>query len=57
MHITRFVTNMVQENCYLVWDDTQEAALIDCGALYDEEKQAICGFIAGTMSQTLSINL
>lgn len=45
MHITRFVTNMVQENCYLVWDETQEAALIDCGALYDEEKQAICGFI------------
>ena len=44
MHITRFVTNMVQENCYLVWDETQEAALIDCGALYDEEKQAICGF-------------
>ncbi len=45
MHIQRFVCNMVSENCYLLWDDTLEAALIDCGALYPEEQQAITQFI------------
>ena len=46
MHITRFVVNMVEENCYLFYDDTREAAIIDCGALYPEEKQAISDFLS-----------
>ncbi len=45
MQIQRFVLNMVRENCYLIWDDTLEAALIDCGALYPEEQEAISRFI------------
>ncbi len=46
MQITRFVVNMLQENCYLVWDEsTREAALIDCGAYRDEEKRAISDYI------------
>lgn len=45
MQITRFVVNMIQENCYLAWDDTQEAVLIDCGAFHTEEKKAIQNFI------------
>lgn len=45
MQITRFVVNMIQENCYLAWDDTHEAVLIDCGAFYPEEQQSISNFI------------
>lgn len=45
MQISRFVVNMVQENCYLVWDETREAVLIDCGALYEEEQKAIVDFV------------
>ena len=45
MQITRFVVNMIQENCYLAWDDTREAVLIDCGAFYPEEQQSISNFI------------
>lgn len=44
----RFVVNMIQENCYLAWDETHEAVLIDCGAFYPEEQQSITSFI--TMS-------
>ncbi len=37
---------MLQENCYLLWDETtREAALIDCGAFRDEEKRAISDYI------------
>lgn len=36
---------MLQENCYVVSDDTREAVIIDCGALYDAEKQAISQYI------------
>lgn len=41
MQITRFVCNMVEENTYLVYDSAGQAALIDCGAFYKEEKEAI----------------
>lgn len=46
MQITRFVCNMVHENTYLLWDETSgEAALVDCGAFYEEERRAISDFI------------
>lgn len=45
MQIERFVFNMVKENCYLIWDDNKNAALIDCGAFYDEEKDAVTSFV------------
>ena len=41
MLITRFVCNMVRENTYLIHDDRGDAALIDCGAFYSEEQEAI----------------
>lgn len=41
MDITRFECNMISENCYLIADANDEAALIDCGAFYDEERKAI----------------
>jgi glyoxylase-like metal-dependent hydrolase (beta-lactamase superfamily II) len=36
---------MIQENCYVVSDETREAVIIDCGAFYDSEKKAIREYI------------
>ena len=36
---------MLQENCYVVSDDTKECVIIDCGAYYEEEKLAIEKYI------------
>ena len=36
---------MFQENCYIVSDETGECAIIDCGAFYQEEKDAIVSYI------------
>lgn len=47
MRIKRFEFNLFPVNCYVVWDDTNEAAIIDPGCLYDEEKQALKSFIIG----------
>lgn len=41
MEITRFVVNMIQENCYLIYDESKEAAIIDCGAFFPEERESI----------------
>lgn len=45
MHIENFQCNMLQENCYVVSDDTKECAIIDCGAFYPEERSAITNYI------------
>ena len=36
---------MLEENCYVVSDETKECIVIDCGALYPEEQQAITKYI------------
>jgi len=36
---------MLQENCYVVSDDTRECVIIDCGAFYPEERTAIVDYI------------
>ena len=43
--IRTFQCNMLQENCYVVSDESREAVIIDCGAFFDEEKQAIASYI------------
>ena len=43
--IERFVCNMIQENCYVVSDETDECAIVDCGAFYPEERKAIEKYI------------
>lgn len=43
--IQLFVCNMLQENCYVVSDDSKEAVVIDCGALYEAERQAVSNYI------------
>ena len=40
-NIKRFEVNPLQENCYVVSDDSRECVIIDCGALYPEECEAI----------------
>lgn len=45
LKIERFECNMFQENCYVVSDETKECIIIDCGALYEEERSAISNYI------------
>ena len=45
MKIKRFEFNMFPVNCYVLWDETNEAVVIDPGCFYDEEKQALKNFI------------
>lgn len=45
INIQRFVCNMLQENCYILYDETGEAVIIDCGAYYNSERQAIINYI------------
>ena len=44
-NIQRFMCNPLQENCYVVSDETNECVIIDCGAFYPEEKDAIANYI------------
>ena len=36
---------MLQENCYVVSDESRECVIIDCGAFYPEEKKEILEYI------------
>lgn len=45
MNIKRFMCNPLQENCYVVSDDTRECVIIDCGAYYQDEKDAVANYI------------
>lgn len=45
LNIQKFVCNMIQENCYVVSDETKECIIIDCGAYYEEERKAIVDYI------------
>ena len=38
--------NPLQENCYVVSDESRECVIIDCGAYYDEEFKAIHQYIS-----------
>ena len=42
---------MLQENCYIVSDDTRQAVIIDCGAYFDDERQAIADYISHNQLQ------
>ena len=43
--VKRLVCNMLQENTYIVSDETREAVVIDCGAYYDAERTAIVNYL------------
>ena len=44
--IKTFAFNLLQENTYVVSDDTLECVIIDCGAYYDDERRAITDYIS-----------
>ena len=45
LNIKTLVVNQLQENCYIVSDETRDAVIIDCGAHYDAERQAVVDYI------------
>lgn len=51
INVQRFVCNMLQENCYVVSDETRECVIVDCGAYYDEEQEAIQRYISENQLQ------
>lgn len=44
-NIKTFVCNLLQENTYILSDETKECVIIDCGAYYQEERTAIVQYI------------
>lgn len=45
LNIKVFTVNMVQENCYILSDETKDAVIIDDGAYFPEEEMAIEQYI------------
>lgn len=45
MKIARLIFNPIQENTYVVWDDTMEAAIIDAGNMGERENEKLAKFI------------
>ncbi|MBW4758678.1 MBL fold metallo-hydrolase [Prevotella denticola] len=45
LKIKTFEVNPLQENCYVVSDDTKECVIIDCGALTEDEQGTIVSYI------------
>ena len=46
-HYKRFVVNPIEENCYIIWDDTShEGAIVDCGAWTKGEHARIDDFLS-----------
>lgn len=45
MKIKTFVNRPIDENTYVVSDETREAVIIDCGALFPEDQQAIADYV------------
>ena len=46
MNVVKFVFNPIQENTYVVWDDTKECIVIDAGNLSAREDKVLADFIA-----------
>lgn len=45
INIKQFTCNMLQENCYIINDETNECVIIDCGAYSDAERKDIVEYI------------
>ena len=45
MKIKAITCNMLQENCYVVSDETRQCVIIDCGAYYEAERKALVAYI------------
>lgn len=40
-----FTVNFIEENCYVLSDDTREAVIVDCGALLPGERENIAKYV------------
>ncbi|MBE6302968.1 MAG: MBL fold metallo-hydrolase [Bacteroidales bacterium] len=45
MELKRFIFNPVDVNCYILWNESKEAVIIDGAVLFDEEKEELKNFI------------
>jgi glyoxylase-like metal-dependent hydrolase (beta-lactamase superfamily II) len=45
MRIKSFVFNPVQENTYVIWDESKECAIVDAGCLNEKEFETLDSFI------------
>ena len=54
LNIKTFICNLLSENTYVVSDETQECVIIDCGAYYEEEREAITRYIDETVTSTIT---
>lgn len=46
IRIETFVNRPIDENTYVVSDETHDAVIIDCGALFPDDQQAIADYIS-----------
>ena len=46
IRIETFVNRPIDENTYVVSDETRDAVIIDCGALFPDDQQAIADYIS-----------
>jgi len=44
--VRHLVCNMLQENCYIASDETNECVVIDCGAYYPADREALLALIS-----------
>ena len=51
LQIKCLTVNPIQENTYIVNDETKEAVIIDCGTFYPKEHQAIINYIRSNQLQ------
>ncbi len=57
MKIVKFIFNPIQENTYLVWDETNECAIIDAGNSSAREMEVLSNFIAEQgLTPVLAVN-
>lgn len=54
LNIKTFVFNPFMQNTYLLYDETDEAAIIDCGCLYQSEEEELLKYIT---DHSLSVKL
>lgn len=45
LNIKVFNVNMIRENCYVVYDETGEGVVVDCGVFYPDERENVQTFL------------
>jgi len=55
LNIKTFCFNPLQENTYVVSDESNTCVIIDCGAFYEEERQALVDYITDHQLQPVHL--